>query len=647
CGILFSCGEKLDIQFDIAEDITIELDDFNLNYNFSNEITAYKNKEEIPYNDLSISLSESSSISLGKQEFIVSFIYNDKEYKQSFTVTFVDNSSTVLVHMLKDLKSYRIQNGKTLDSLQIGSSQYGYTVTGFYEDKLYKKPFDSTKPITKDTEVYAKLEYEVVPSGESIFIDKVVDELNTYIDTMMNLTTYRPAWNQEGYKGRWNYIDGVFLNSIVNLYYETNNLTYKDFFLRYINYYLDDEGYFINPETKERTGYRSGELDSVCESRILFDAYEMTQDSRYLNAIQFTYDELMKMSIAKGTENFSHKESYLNQIWLDGMYMYVPFLARYAKAKEDTATFDKIKKQYEYIRNTMFDQEKKLYYHGHDTTKSIFWADKATGNSECFWLRSNGWFIVSLVDVLEYFPEGDNKEYLQGLLKEAIEGILQYKDEKTNMFYQLVDKGPTAYVVSKEYLSGLKNTAYGSTDAVIKNYLESSGSSMIAYTLLKAARLGYIAQEYQSIGAGIFEGVYRNSYKDGSLDNICITAGLGPESNQVRDGSIEYYLAEPVGKDDAKGVGPFLMAYLEYAMEEEKLLKWHNVTIVRFDRTIEEIVLTDTPLDSIVETGYPGYIFEGCYFDSEFKNKVPEDYRIVQNETIYVSFSKDPTIVEE
>ncbi|MDE7106302.1 MAG: glycoside hydrolase family 88 protein, partial [Anaeroplasmataceae bacterium] len=372
----------------------------------------------------------------------------------------------------------------------------------------------------------------------------------------------------------------------------------------------------------------------------------MTGDERYLKAISKTYQELMSMPIAKGTSNFSHKVSYPNQIWLDGMYMYVPFLARYAKSEEDRNTFLTIKMQYEYIRQTMFDETKKLYYHGHDTTKSIFWADETTGNSKNFWLRSNGWFIVSLVDVIEYFPEGDNKEYLKNLLVEAVEGILQYKDEKTNMFYQLVDKGPTVYAVHKEYLSGLKNTAYGSQDAIIKNYLESSGSSMVAYALMKGSRLGYLKKEYQKLGEDIFEGVYGYSYKDGSLNNICITAGLGPESNKVRDGSIEYYLAEPVGKDDAKGVGPFLMAYLEYSMKEEIVPEWHTVNFIRFDGSFQETIFTGRPLEDILDTEYPGYTFEGYYFDNKYENPVPKDYRITENIDIYLYYKKIPTSYE-
>lgn len=38
-------------------------------------------------------------------------------------------------------------------------------------------------------------------------------------------------------------------------------------------------------------------------------------------------------------------------------------------------------------------------------------------------------------------------------------------------------------------------------------------------------------------------------------------AGLG--GPQMRDGTYEYYMSEPVVEDDAKGVGPFLLAYTE------------------------------------------------------------------------------------
>ena len=40
-------------------------------------------------------------------------------------------------------------------------------------------------------------------------------------------------------------------------------------------------------------------------------------------------------------------------------------------------------------------------------------------------------------------------------------------------------------------------------------------------------------------------------------------AGLGPEDKPNRDGTYEYYISEPVVENDAKGTGPFVMAYTE------------------------------------------------------------------------------------
>ena len=45
----------------------------------------------------------------------------------------------------------------------------------------------------------------------------------------------------------------------------------------------------------------------------------------------------------------------------------------------------------------MYNEETKLYYHGYDSSKEVFWADKTTGLSKNFWLRAIGWFIVSIV----------------------------------------------------------------------------------------------------------------------------------------------------------------------------------------------------------------------------------------------------------
>ena len=90
---------------------------------------------------------------------------------------------------------------------------------------------------------------------------------------------------------------------------------------------------------------------------------------------------------------------------------------------------------------------------------------------------------------------------------------------------------------------------------------------MIAYAMLKGARLGVLSKTYAVQGKRTFDGLVNTcmTFRDGQLclDHICLVAGLGPEDNRRRDGSYDYYISEPVVQNDAKGVAPFLLCYTE------------------------------------------------------------------------------------
>lgn len=395
-----------------------------------------------------------------------------------------------------------------------------------------------------------------------------ITSIKDYIDNLIQTTDrYIPSWNKENFKGKWNYIDGVFLKSIVELYYYTKDEKYKNFFINFINYYIDENGNFVLLNKAFPAGYMKGELDSVCESYILFDAYKLTNDKRYLIAIEKTYDALINQPKMKGMINFMHKTMFDNMLVLDGFYMYSLFYSRYAKTFNKKEIYDEIMSQLKNIKELMYDENKKLYYQSYDNLGQYFWSDK-NKCSKTFWLRGIGWLIMAMCDIIEFFDDEEYINYLKSLLKESIDGILLYQDEKSKMLYQIVDKKDEEYFIEKGYLEFFKNTKYMKNgeyvDSYIKNYLESSGTSMIAYALIKGARLGYLDNSYLKKGRKMFEGIFNHSFSDNKLHDICITAGVGANKEKYRDGTIKYYLAEPVGSNDAKGVGPFIMSFIEY-----------------------------------------------------------------------------------
>ncbi len=368
--------------------------------------------------------------------------------------------------------------------------------------------------------------------------------IDRYIEKLLKGSTPdKPLWNIEaihqGKPAAWNYVDGCMMTALLSLYDQTQDETYYDFVKSFIDYYVKDDGSMLGYDMK------TFNLDDICESRVLFDLYQRTQDQKYKKALDLTYTHVLRQPRTK-EGSFWHKLIYPQQVWLDGLFMAQPFYTRYETVFNQQKNYPDILNHFKIVRSRMFNVDKQLYYHGYDASKTIFWANKQTGLSKNFWLRATGWYVVSLVDVIGYldpnYPE--RQSFFFPLLKECVDGLLQYQDKTSKLFYQVIDQ------------KGYPN-----------NYLESSGSSLLAYAILKGVRLGALDSSYQTIGLDIFNGIV-NTYisdKDGDLkmDGICLVAGLGPDHNLRRDGSIDYYLSEPIVSNDAKGVGPFILAYTE------------------------------------------------------------------------------------
>lgn len=374
------------------------------------------------------------------------------------------------------------------------------------------------------------------------------EKIDRYIDKLLDGSTPdAPLWNiesiRQGKKPSWNYIDGCMITALLCASEITGETKYADFAEKFIDYYVFDDG-SIRGYSKEKFN-----LDDVNEGKVLFELYEKTGKEKYKKAI-FLLESQLEEQPRTNTGNFWHKLIYPNQIWLDGLYMGQVFSTLFKKYFGNKDYSDVVN-QFKNVRKLMFDENKKLYYHGCDCSKTAFWADKETGRSKSFWLRAIGWFCISLIDNIDYIDDEGAKAELVKIFAEAIDGISQYSDSETGMYYQVVDQG------------GREG-----------NYLETSGSSMIAYAMMKGARLGVIDKKYAEMGRKTFDGIckkYLSISDDGDLNlgGICLVAGLGPEDNKRRNGTFEYYISEPVVENDAKGVAPFVLCYTEVKRMEK------------------------------------------------------------------------------
>lgn len=366
--------------------------------------------------------------------------------------------------------------------------------------------------------------------------------LDRYIDQLLTKSSPQtPIWNLEkirqGGKPTWNYVDGCMIKAILELYHIRQDAGYLEFADTFIDYFVQDDGSITSYYPEEYN------LDNINAGKTLFDLYQLTGKEKYRKAIDTVYSQI-KNQPRTSTGNFWHKMIYPNQIWLDGLYMAQPFYMQYETTYNHCKNCRDICHQFHNVYQLMRDTRNGLYYHAYDDSRQSFWCDKVTGLSDNFWLRALGWYAMALIDTIEIMPDSlsDEKTSLLNIYRELIDSILPYQDEESGMWYQVVNRG-----------------------GIAPNYPETSGSAIFAYSIMKSVRLGFLEKSYYPYGQKAFDGICKKylSEKNGELQlgGICLVAGLG--NREMREGTFDYYMREPIVKNEAKGVAPLILAYIE------------------------------------------------------------------------------------
>lgn len=336
-------------------------------------------------------------------------------------------------------------------------------------------------------------------------------------------------------KGKWEYEDGLMLDGVMDVYERTHNSSYLDYIKHYFDSYIGDDG---NVKGYNTDLYR---LDDINNGKVLLRLYKLTNNKKYKKVLDKQFNQL-KTQPRTINNLFWHKKSYPNQVWLDGIYMGDVFYAEYLEAFNDKPSFEDVIHQFLKSYEISFDQESGLCYHAVDESKRMYWADKENGHSPHFWLRSIGWYVMAMTDVLEHLPQNSTgyKKILLNL-NSLLEALRNVADKNTNLWYQIPDEGNRPM-----------------------NYLESSGSLMILNAIAKSLRMNYL-NDPKSWKRFLIKG-WENALQqfisitnEGyvNINKIAHVGGLGGPNH--RDGSFAYYMSEPIVANDHKGTGPFIM----------------------------------------------------------------------------------------
>lgn len=346
----------------------------------------------------------------------------------------------------------------------------------------------------------------------------------------------------------WNYKDDLCVIGASDLAEVTGDFSWNQIILDNSHWLMSEEGVVANWKEGENN------IDKISFGKSLRILRDLTGKECYVSAVNRAY-AFLKQYPRTETGNFWHKDIYPNQVWLDGLYMAMPFYAKMLTECGDDC-WDDIIDQFVSADHLLWDENSGLYVHGCDVSRKADWADPKTGKSQSVWCRAEGWYLMALVDVYE-LAELNTKRAgdLKKLLRKAVDGILQYQDPNTGMFFQVVDQADFP-----------------------GNYPETSGSSMIAYALMKGARLGMLDASFWIRGSKILDGIRDNylSHDENGwhLDGICASAGLGkgpdPHNRKDRDGTPRYYVSEKKMRDNQHGTAACMMAVSEQIRKEDR-----------------------------------------------------------------------------
>lgn len=336
---------------------------------------------------------------------------------------------------------------------------------------------------------------------------------------------------------KWDYCHGLELGAMMDVYDRYGDAKFYEYALAYADTMVNEDG------TIKKYKLTDYSLDRINSGKMLFRIYEQTKDDKYKKAL-----DLLRSQFDGQPRNadgvFWHKKVYPNQMWLDGLYMGTPFLAEYAYRNNEPQAYQEVINQIKIVARHTYDPANGLFRHACDVSKREKWADKETGQSQHCWGRALGWYMMAIVDDLDFIPQHEpGRDTVLVILNHIAETLKKYQSPE-GLWYQVMDK------------SGEPG-----------NYLESSCSAMFVYSLFKAVRKGYIPSSYFAVARKGYEGILNEFIKvdDNGLVSItkaCAVAGLGGKN--YRMGDYDYYIHEQIRDNDPKAVGPFILASLEW-----------------------------------------------------------------------------------
>lgn len=324
----------------------------------------------------------------------------------------------------------------------------------------------------------------------------------------------------------WSYYNGVVMEGLCRLSEATGEARYRAYAKEYLDAMLD--GDTLNAYAGYVTHHG---LDCYKTAALLLEFIEKWDESdRYFRAAKKLYEDLTVLNAKYIAHDKGHNywhcwiggEEPRYQVWLDGLYMAEPFLARFATGIGDEKQLEMVADRFLWAAETLRNDENGLYWHA---------ANSKEDYCNFCWSRALGWYTMAQVQVIPLL-KGEKRKALEESFRRFVDALLAIRDEEMCLWRNLP-------------LESLSNT----------NRFESSGSSQHAYGIIKAVHDGVLPESYLAEGEKTLNALIDRKLTDAGLTDIYLMTEATGSNNYD---NVNWYFT-----NEGKGVGPFILACAE------------------------------------------------------------------------------------
>ena len=346
-----------------------------------------------------------------------------------------------------------------------------------------------------------------------------------------------------GFSSEWTYTHGVVLSAFNYLSDVTGDKRFFADNTKFYGFLEKSLPYLRQNETQfgRQPGVWSllhiGALDD-CGSigAALIKTYLKDKNKDHLAVINVINDYISNKQFRLDDGTLARHRPQYKSVWVDDMYMSVPFLTNMGVMTGEKKYYDDAVKQVLQMAGRLYVPQTELFDHGWNVNSGDY-------DPRFYWGRANGWALMSMAELLGVLPKDHpGRDKILHLYRSMIRSLASLQDG-TGFWHNLLDRNDT--------------------------YTETSCTAIFTYAIAKGINEGWISHVYGPVAITGWNATNTRVLANGAVDGTCEGTTFAHDNT--------YYYHRGKSVDATHGYGPVLYA----GAEMMKLLQNPKFDIVK------------------------------------------------------------------